>query len=324
MPRPSGLLRALVWLCALGATAAANATLLLDAQGGAFSCTDRASCSDHGHCIDEACVCDEGWSGATCATAAPTPPPTPPSDGHDKARESLLFLLLVAVPFLGRALESKATKMLQEKCCKRVFGGDVLTEAMMGSAKGGDADELNAYDITGTCSMSWDAALAALGWSQSMGRAVGALRLVFWHWLQPGMYALSLYAYWDEIDATQQKLGLVVAAREALYPLLTLVALWARPIFLLANLSSPENRVKSFLWYVAMPEKYVLACALDDGWLFYFLLIFLPAADLCGTAALIVGAVKGTLPPALAVGYSVATLGWVSFAAAIALDTCGY
>ena len=42
---------------------------------------------------------------------------------------------------------------------------------------------------------------------------------------------------------------------------------------------------------------------------------FLPAADLCGTAALIVGAVKGTLAPALAVGYSVATLGWVSFAA---------
>ena len=182
--------------------------------------------------------------------------------------------------------------------------------------------------------MSWDAALAALGWSQSMGRAVGALRLVFWHWLQPGMYALSLYAYWDEIDATQQKLGLVVAAREALYPLLTLVALWARPIFLLANLSSPKNRVESFLFYVAMPEKYVLLCAVDSGdfthevvngrgkglpgWLFYFLLIFLPAADLCGTAALIVGAVKGTLPPALAVGYSVATLGWVAFAAYIA------
>jgi hypothetical protein len=72
-----------------------------------------------------------------------------------------------------------------------------------------------------------------------------------------------------------------------------------------------------------MPEKYVLLCAATDDrglpvWLFWPLLIFLPAADLCGTAALIVGAVKGTLPPALAVGYSVATLGWVSFAAFIA------
>ena len=171
--------------------------------------------------------------------------------------------------------------------------------------------------------MSWDAALAALGWSPRMGRAVGALRLVFWHWLQPGMYALSLYAYWDQIDATQQKLGLVVGAREALYPLLTLVALWLKPIFLLANLSSPKNRVKSFLFYVAMPEKYVLACAHDGGlpaWLFFPLIwFFLPAADLCGTAALIVGGVKGTLPAALAVGYSVATLGWVALAAFFAM-----
>ena len=150
-----------------------------------------------------------------------------------------------------------------------------------------------------------------------MGRAVGALRLVFWHWLQPGMYALSLYAYWDEIDATQRVLGLVVGAREALYPLLTLWALWGKPIFLLANLSSPKNRVKSFLLYVAMPEKYVVLCA-EGGlpeWLYVPLFDFLPAADLCGTAALIVGGVKGTLPAALAVGYSVATLGWVAFVA---------
>ena len=109
--------------------------------------------------------------------------------------------------------------------------------------------------------MSWDEALEALDWSSSMGRSVGALRLMFCHWLQPGMCALSLYAYWYEIGATQQKLGLVVAAREALYPLLTLVALWVKPIFLLANLSSPKNRVESFLFYVAMPEKNVLFCA---------------------------------------------------------------
>jgi hypothetical protein len=81
----------------------------------------------------------------------------------------------------------------------------------------------------------------------------------------------------------------MVAAREALYPLLTLVALRVKPIFLLANLSSSKNRVKSFLLYVAMPEKYVLFCANGGegslGWLLWPLLIFLPAADLCGTAA---------------------------------------
>jgi hypothetical protein len=40
-------------------------------------CTNRASCSDHGDCVNGACVCYKGWSGATCATAVPTPPPTP-------------------------------------------------------------------------------------------------------------------------------------------------------------------------------------------------------------------------------------------------------
>ena len=182
------------------------------------------------------------------------------------------------------------------------------------------ADQLNAHDIAaGWCSMSWDEALAALGWSPRMGRAVGALRLVFWHWLQPGMYALSLYAYWDEIDATQQKLGLVVGAREALYPLLTLVALLFKPIFLLANLSSPKERVFSFLLYVAMPEKYVMGCALGENddfpnCLALLLFMFMVAADMCGTAALIVGAVKDTLPAALAVGYSIATVGGVALA----------
>ena len=49
---------------------------------------------------------------------------------------------------LGRALESQITSKLQEMCCERVFGGNVLKEAMMGSDKGGDADDLYAYDIT--------------------------------------------------------------------------------------------------------------------------------------------------------------------------------
>ena len=61
---------------------------------------------------------------------------------------------------------------------------------------------------------------------------------------------------------------------------------------------------------LAQRSRIVLACAEGGGlrWLFWPLLIFVAAADLCGTAALIVGGIKGTLPAALAVGYSVTAL----------------
>jgi hypothetical protein len=284
-------------------------------------CHNRTDCAGHGNCLnDEACLCDADWSGDTCAVPVPTPPPTPPSDGPVAARESMRYLLLVLLPFLGRAFESKITGKLQEWLCTVAFGGNALKEALIGSAKGGDADALNAAAIAGqdnsTCKMNWDEALVALGWSRRMGLAVGVLRLVFWHWMQPAMYAASLYAYWNQIDAVQQKLALVVGAREALYPLFTLKALWHKPIFLLANLSSPEKRLHSFLYYVATPEKYATSCALQGSsleWLEIPLTsTLLPACDICGTAALIVGGMKGTLPAALAVGYSITTLGLVA------------
>ena len=302
---------ALLWMHALSTAAGSIATLALGS-----SCTDRRSCSDHGHCIDLACVCDEGWSGTTCADAVPTPPPTPPAAGRAAARENLEYLLLVFVPILGRFLESWVRELVKASCCKQIFGGNVFKQAMLGSVKDGNADEqLCLYGIP-DCKWSWDEALAALSWSPCMGRGVGALRLVFWHWLQPIMYVWSLCAYWDVINSTQQKLGLVVGAREAVYLLLTLVALWKKPIFLLVNLSSPKKKNKSRLLYVFMPEKYVAKCALRDYyWLFLFLIIFVLVADLCGIAALVVGVgdVNGTLPLPLAVGYIWITLGILAF-----------
>jgi hypothetical protein len=315
------------WLCALAQ--AANATLAL----GAAACTDRASCDGHGDCTNGACACDAGWSGDTCAVAVPTPPPTPPPDGHDKAREGLHYLLLVLLPFLGRAIESHITNKLKERCCKRVFGSSLregeegkgmnpLDKVFLSGATGGKADKLGLFDMAfggpggdgAADQLSWDEAVKALGYEPCMGRAVGALRLVFWHWMQPAMYAVTIYAYWDTIDSTQKKLGLVVAAREALYLLCTLVALWRKPIFLLVNLDVQKQQRLSYCQFVAMPHNFLLRCAMVGSTACQRVLpyVFLVAADLCGTAALVVGAMKGTLSVALAVGYSVATLGWVA------------
>ena len=161
--------------------------------------------------------------------------------------------------------------------------------------------------------LSWDEALKALDYKPCMGRAVGALRLVFWHWMQPVMYAVTFYAYWDTIDSTQKTLGLVVGAREALYLLCTLVALWRKPIFLLVNLDVQKQKLLCYLQFVAVPHCFLLRCAMVGSTAYQKVLpyVFLVGADLCATAALIVGAMNGTLSVALAVGYSVATLGWV-------------
>ena len=47
---------------------------------------------------------------------------------------------------------------------------------------------------------------------------------------------------------------------------------------------------------------------------FLGLMVLMAAADMCATAALIAGSTAGTLPAALALGYVVATFGWLGFA----------
>jgi hypothetical protein len=256
------------------------------------------------------------------ATPPPTPPPSTPSptpSGHETARTELYLLLLVMIPFVGRAFESLVTNALKSTILDKCFGGNPCARCLRSGKTGGYADGLNAYDIaSGNCRMSWGDSVEALDFKPSMGLAVGALRLILWHWMQPVLYWVVLYAYWDKLDGLQHGLGLLVGVRELLYAFCTLCALWWQPIFLQANLSAQKERVKSFLFYVVMPDKYVASCCAfasgDCKPVFTFIMVLLTAADACATAALIAGSVRGNLPAALALGYVVATFGWVGIA----------
>ncbi|KAK3240957.1 hypothetical protein CYMTET_49239 [Cymbomonas tetramitiformis] len=67
-----------------------------------------------------------------------------------------------------------------------------------------------------------------LALSPCEGIFVAALRLVFWHWMQPIMYTWILYSYYDLIDDLQLLLALIVLGREVTYMLFTIFDRWYR------------------------------------------------------------------------------------------------
>ena len=124
------------------------------------------------------------------------------------------------------------------------------------------------------------------------------------------------------LDGLQLWLGGFVAVREALYTLMVVACTWVKPTFLLVDVGASVredtendgfNGGYGFLaMYVVAPEKFVSLALLGAR---YYLsggfLIMLGGGllDLCGLAALGAGLAAGSLPLALAIGYSVTALG---------------
>ena len=152
----------------------------------------------------------------------------------------------------------------------------------------------------------------------------GLGKLFFWHLAQPASYfvvfACAVQA--GELDGLQLWLGGFVAGREALYTLMVVACTWVKPTFLLVDVGASVredtendgfNGGYGFLaMYVVAPEKFVSLALLGAR---YYLsggfLIMLGGGllDLCGLAALGAGLAAGSLPLALAIGYSVTALG---------------
>ena len=130
-------------------------------------------------------------------------------------------------------------------------------------------------------------------------------------------------------------LALLVAAREVSYFIVCLLGVCYAPHYLLANPTAgwwikKEDRksehwqaiIMGFFCFVFSPEKWIIMTILEARftihgekakiylWTINFVLGLF---DMCAMMALVVGAVKGTLPPALAVSYSItATAGvWI-------------
>ena len=171
---------------------------------------------------------------------------------------------------------------------------------------------------------SWELACQMNGYGPCWALAVGLARLLFWHLAQPAAYAYVFRSEWSKLDTWQQGFGSVVAAREALYCLTTLVCLVKQPAFLLVDVvASVRERNTTFASggyifaavYITAPEKYVINVLLGWGGFDWERLRVLwnhvlgPLLDLCGAGALVSGLLSGRLPAALAIGYAMAMVG---------------
>ncbi len=105
------------------------------------------------------------------------------------------------------------------------------------------------------------------GMSPRQALVVASSKLALWHWSQPCAYLWLLWVYRCyvfDLGPMQQHLAAVVAARESLYLLSTLLATWHCPVYLLLDLRTVWNeeasKLQRFLrlaMYILTPHNFV-------------------------------------------------------------------
>ena len=116
---------------------------------------------------------------------------------NETSRKHYYLFAGVALSFLLRPVGSFVGKKLLTCCCDKIWGkgqnpvdevflpGET-TQARVG-AREVDMDNIFLGRI------SWDGAREALGWTPCKAKTFALLRLVFWHWMQPALYILTLF-----------------------------------------------------------------------------------------------------------------------------------
>jgi hypothetical protein len=163
--------------------------------------------------------------------------------------------------------------------CRRVGGlsheNTGLARAILAGGIGeedGEAEDAGWLSIVGGHSdgrpqCTWVQARDARGLTAQTARWLTGMKLLFWHWSQPMGYLWLLSAYRclvAQLGATQQDLAAAVAAREVIYLVSTVLALWFCPVFLLVDLRTVWNEADSPLeggmriaMYMLTPHTYV-------------------------------------------------------------------
>ena len=185
----------------------------------------------------------------------------------------------------------------------------------------------------------WASACKVSGLKPCTAALVAAAKLVLWHWLQPAAYLFALVVYWGEIDTTSRWLGAIVGVREAIYIVLTIVALFVQPAYLLVSMAATlrnetgtgSDGFLDAVILIFMPEKFVMMSLHPlIGHKFGHTLtvavsIFtiFPVLDLVAVAALVVAILpEEPFPPPLLVGYALTALGGVTSVLVIVNQTC--
>ena len=182
---------------------------------------------------------------------------------------------------------------------------------------------------------TWDKARLALGLigygetdSRRQAIVLSSLRFLFWHNSQPVVYLLVFWHYfpcYDFMDGLQRAIGSLIAAREAMYLISTVVAVFACPVYLLLDVETVWTEAETLveksyrmLAYFTAPHNFVLHCLANRsvamrlvvGPLFFFNFV----ADFLSWFTLLPLLLRGTRSPAaLKIGYLITSASFVLF-----------
>ena len=125
------------------------------------------------------------------------------------------------------------------------------------------------------------------------------------------------YAYWDLLDHGQRVCGQIVAAREGLYALLVLIAVYVNPAVFIVDLKASwtKNKINTLV-YVIAPEKFVYIGVIagtpfDTDNCRYLGVALLTILDSAGIVAFVWAFVAKNVYPAMMIGYTITTMGGI-------------
>ena len=173
-------------------------------------------------------------------------------------------------------LATMVTKTVFKASGFRDSAGLARTLLVAGSEAAGEADAAGWVAIVGggaaggagAAQSSWEEARQALRLTPRQAIAMGIAKLLLWHWSQPLAYLwVFLGVYFCELDHMQQGLGSLVAVREIVYMLTTILAAKYCPAYLLLDVGTVWNEAETRLErgtciaaYILTPHNYVALC----------------------------------------------------------------